>query len=188
MMNQIDKMRIDSVISQFRALAKDVQVSLLRTLSEPHVETLFGVPDDVQLFVHESAEHIHRTYWEKLAIVNQFTFEEIMACKRIGVVAIDGVDEPVELSIEDELAALKKLGMWGFADYVTDTVHLWVSEGYRRDPASQNAIRTMVSEQIVELMPFRYDDENQQSLKAAALGQVQYLSTQVYDRLVHPTL
>ena len=120
---------------------------------------------------HDTPEAVHRIFWEKAALENGMTYEELIEGTMVGETAHR---EKVELTYEQEIQAIRDQKCWGCADTDTNQVHVWAAPDVDR-----TLLIHMLAHEIGHLTGEPHTDDIQEELRAETFGKVAAMAYQM---------
>ncbi|MGG5143929.1 hypothetical protein [Alcaligenes ammonioxydans] len=120
---------------------------------------------------HDTPEAVHRLFWEKAALENSMTYEELIEGAMVGETEHR---EKVELTYEQEIQAIRDQKCWGCADTETNQIHVWAAPDVDR-----TLLIHMLAHEIGHLTGEPHTDDIQEELRAETFGKVAAMAYQM---------
>ncbi|QFY77343.1 hypothetical protein DUD43_06455 [Alcaligenes faecalis] len=117
---------------------------------------------------HDTPEAVHRIFWEKTAIENGLTYEELIEGAMVGETE---ERQKVDLTYEQEIQAIRDQKCWGCADTDTNQIHVWAAPDVDRA-----LLIHMLAHEIGHLTGEPHPDDIQEELRAETFGKVAALA------------
>lgn len=114
---------------------------------------------------HTTPENVFYAMWEAACLAEGITAAEFPATTVIGVSSPGGENEA--MTVEQVVDSIRDMGMWGFVDTETRTIHAWA------DPATAPGdVLHMLAHEAGHVTGEPLDDEEAEELRADAFGAV----------------
>lgn len=123
-----------------------------------------GELPDLTIQWHDTPEAVHRLFWEKAAIENGLTYEELIEGAMVG--ETEG-RQKIDLTYEQEIQAIRDQKCWGCADTETNQIHAWAAPDVDR-----TLLIHMLAHEIGHLTGEPHPDDIQEELRAETFGKV----------------
>ncbi|MFC3866226.1 hypothetical protein [Alcaligenes aquatilis] len=123
-----------------------------------------GELPDLTIQWHDTPEAVHRLFWEKAAIENGLTYEELIEGAMVGETE---VRHKVDLTYDQEIQAIRDQKCWGCADTDTNQIHAWAAPDVDR-----TLLIHMLAHEIGHLTGEPHPDDIQEELRAETFGKV----------------
>ncbi|HRO20851.1 hypothetical protein [Alcaligenes phenolicus] len=120
---------------------------------------------------HDTPEAVHRIFWEKAALENGMTYEDLMEGVMVGETEHR---EKVDLTYEQEIQAIRDQKCWGCADTETNQIHAWAAPDVDR-----TLLIHMLTHEIGHLTGEPLPDDIQEELRAETFGKVAAMAYQM---------
>lgn len=130
-----------------------------------------GELPDLTIQWHDRPEEVHRIFWEKAAIENGLTYEELIEGAMVG--ETEG-RQKVDLTYEQEIQAIRDQKCWGCADTETNQIHVWAAPDVDR-----TLLIHMLAHEIGHLTGVPHTDDIQEELRAETFGKVAAMAYQM---------
>lgn len=117
---------------------------------------------------HDTPEAVHRIFWEKTAIENGLTYEELIEGAMVGETE---ERQKVDLTYEQEIQAIRDQKCWGCADTDTNQINVWAAPDVDRA-----LLIHMLAHEIGHLTGDPHPDDIQEELRAETFGKVAALA------------
>lgn len=114
---------------------------------------------------YPSPEAVHRAYWQPMAESEGMTYEVLIA--EGMTCAFDQFGNMVEMTHDEEMAALRSMGAWGFADTKLRHIHAWAAPETPREQ-----VMRLLAHEIGHLTGEPCKDELQEEFRAETFGAV----------------
>ena len=114
---------------------------------------------------HPTPEALHRAMWSPAAEAEGMTYEALIADSSTGAFTVDG--EEVHVTHEEEMNAIRCMGVWGFCDTNTNQIHAWGAPGTPR-----LKVMHMLAHEIGHLTGAPDENDLEEEMRAEAFGQV----------------
>lgn len=169
-----------SIVDKFKNWPQQKQRKLLEELLMIHAGTdgtklLYAKPEQLNVAWHDSAETIHRAYWDPVCQREDIPYEELFS--RMSIEAGDnGLGDIVGNTPEQVLSGIRQQGCWAFTNYNDRTVHLWVGT------AEQGMVMRMIMSEVAHLTPDRWTDEQLEELRVEQFGYVADIALQIFTQ------
>lgn len=162
-----DNDRVNEISAIIRNLAaKQDQFRDVAQMIEPSGYS--GELPELTIQWHDTPEAVHRIFWEKAAIENGLTYEELIEGAMVG--ETEG-RQKVDLTYEQEIQAIRDQKCWGCADTDTNQIHVWAA------PDVDHALLIhMLAHEIGHLTGEPHPDDIQEELRAETFGKVAALA------------
>lgn len=126
---------------------------------------------------HDTPEAVHRIFWEKAALENGMTYEDLMEGVMVGETEHR---EKVDLTYEQEIQAIRDQKCWGCADTDTNQIHVWAAPDVDR-----TLLIHMLAHEIGHLTGAPHPDDIQEELRADTFGKVAAMAYQMLQAQQH---
>lgn len=130
-----------------------------------------GELPDLTIQWHDTPEAVHRLFWEKAALENGMTYEELIEGTMVGETEHR---EKVELTYEQEIQAIRDQKCWGCADTETNQIHVWAAPDVDR-----TLLIHMLAHEIGHLTCEPHTDDIQEELRAETFGKAAAMAYQM---------
>ncbi|PWE13034.1 hypothetical protein [Alcaligenes faecalis] len=162
-----DNDRVDEISAIIRKLAaKQNQFRDAAQMIEPSGNS--GELPELTIQWHDTPEAVHRIFWEKTAIENGLTYEELIEGAMVGETE---ERQKVDLTYEQEIQAIRDQKCWGCADTDTNQIHVWAAPDVDRA-----LLIHMLAHEIGHLTGEPHPDDIQEELRAETFGKVAALA------------
>ena len=132
-------------------------------------------PPELAITWYPSPEAVHRAMWAPIAEAEGMTYEALMAESHSH--GVDAAGTEVEISAEEEMAAIRSQGVWGFIDTNGHHIHAWASPD-----APRETVVHMLAHEIGHMTGTPHDDDLEEELRAEQFGRVAALAVSFADR------
>lgn len=124
---------------------------------------------------HPSPEALHRAMWGPIAEAEGMDYEALLA-ESSGVAAFTATGEEVHVTHEEEMDAIRMMGVWGFSDANAKHIHAWAAPDTPRIK-----VLHMLAHEIGHLTGTPDEDDLKEEMRAEAFGQVAALAFGLMD-------
>lgn len=119
---------------------------------------------NIKMTWYDTPQEVHRAMWTPVALEEGMSYEDI--CETLGG-GTDADGNIVEITYEKEMAAIREMGVWGFADTLDRHIHAWA------DPSTpRETVIYMLAHEIAHLAGTPSEDDVQEELRAESYGAV----------------
>lgn len=122
------------------------------------VESLQPTPA-VSVQWHETARSVYLCHLQPMATEAGMSVEELLA--EGEMVGEDAQGNEVRMDEASVLESLEAMGLWGFADKTTNTIHLWASAN-----ANARLLAELVGHELGHLTGTQLEDDLQEEMRA----------------------
>lgn len=126
-------------------------------------------PPALSIRWYPDLEAVDRAMWEPVAIEQGMTWEEMV--DQCDVICQDEQGNEVVLSRDEQLAAMRAQGCWGFLDSNTNTIHAWAAPD-----ADRASVLHMLAHEVGHATGTPLQDGLQEELRAEQFGRVAALA------------
>lgn len=114
---------------------------------------------------YSTPEALHRAMWSPAAEAEGMTYEALIAESSTSAFTTDGRE--IQVTHEEEMDAIRLMGVWGFCDTNTSQIHAWAAP----DTPRLKVIH-MLAHEIGHLTGTPDENDLEEEMRAEAFGQV----------------